>query len=90
MVERKILYTNVPRNSKNYNWDDSVGCYLDFEYDGYKGRIFIIERIKPDKLKIKYNGKQKILRQYSLLSLHLLCLLTMYNHEVLSRFCNAP
>ena len=71
MIKRKILYNNVPKNKKNYKWNDSVGCYLDFEYGDCKGRILIKERIKPDKLRIEYNGKEKILNQYNLLSLQI-------------------
>ena len=81
MAKRKILYTNVPRKNKNYNWNESVGCYVDFEYDNYTGRIFIIERIKPDKLKIKYNDKDKILNQYALLSLQIGDLLGTINFD---------
>ena len=51
MVERKILYTNVPKNKKGYIWNKSIGCYIDFIYGDYSGRIEITDRIKPNKLK---------------------------------------
>ena len=69
MANKKIIYTNIPKNNNRFNWNNSVGCFVDFEYDNHKGRLFIIERIKPDKVKIEYEGKWKILPQDKLMLL---------------------
>lgn len=81
MVERKILYTNVPKNKKGYIWNKSIGCYIDFIYGDYSGRIEITDRIKPNKLKIKYQNKEKIIDQKRLLLLQIGDLLGFINRN---------
>ncbi len=85
-MNRFLDTQKIPRKSKNrYDWKQSVGCELFFQYDTYSGYIKIKDYILKDnyrhKLLIDINGKEKEINPYSLIKLDIGDLLGVFTHD---------
>ena len=55
---KKVFLDSIPKKGSKFDWKNSVGCVVPFEYKNVSGEVRIVEYIKDGKkLVIEYNGK---------------------------------
>lgn len=81
---KRIVYTNnLPRlgNGKgiSIDWKNSVGCECDFEYDDIIGKISIVEYIGSEKIKVKYEDSESVIKTYNFKTGNISSVIGRYN-----------
>jgi transposase-like protein len=58
---RRCFLDNIPQKHNKYNWEESIGLAVPFEYDGVKDEFIIVKYESRDKVYVQYHNKEYML-----------------------------